>query len=35
MMPVFTEDFGNASSIHWFGQQAKSLIDDARQHVAR
>ena len=35
MMPVFTEHFGNASSIHWFGQHAKSLIDDARHHVAR
>src|ERR1044071_2228843 len=35
MMPVFTEDYGNPSSIHWFGQQAKSLIDDARQQVAR
>src|SRR5262245_34888313 len=35
MAPVFTENFGNASSIHWFGQQAKAMIDDARQHVAR
>src|SRR5438034_8299392 len=35
MMPVFTEHFGNASSIHWYGQNAKSLIDDARQHVAK
>jgi len=35
MMPIFTEHFGNASSIHWFGQQAKSLMDEARQHVAR
>ena len=35
MMPVFSEDYGNPSSIHWFGQQAKSLIDDARQQVAR
>jgi len=35
MMPVFTEHFGNASSIHWFGQQAKALMDEARQHVAR
>jgi cysteine desulfurase len=35
MVPVFTEQFGNASSIHWFGQNAKALIDDARQHVAR
>src|SRR5207253_8620404 len=35
MMPVYTENFGNASSIHWFGQMAKSLIDDARKHVAK
>ena len=35
MIPVFTEHFGNASSIHWFGQHAKSLIDDARQQVAK
>ncbi len=35
MIPVFTEHFGNASSIHWFGQNAKALIDDARQQVAR
>jgi cysteine desulfurase len=34
MMPVFTENFGNPSSIHWFGQHAKSLIDTARKHVA-
>jgi cysteine desulfurase len=35
MMPVFTEHFGNASSIHWFGQHAKALMDDARHQVAR
>jgi cysteine desulfurase len=35
MMPVFTEHFGNPSSIHWFGQHAKALIDDARQNLAR
>src|SRR5262245_62676365 len=35
MTPVFSECFGNASSIHWYGQQAKSLIDEARQHVAK
>jgi cysteine desulfurase len=35
MMPVFTENFGNASSIHWYGQTAKALIDDARKHVAK
>src|SRR5262245_29075724 len=31
MTPVLTEHFGNASSIHWYGQHAKSLIDDARK----
>jgi len=35
MLPVFSENYGNPSSIHWFGQQAKSLLDDARQQVAR
>jgi cysteine desulfurase len=35
MMPVFTENYGNASSIHWFGQTAKALIDDARKNVAK
>ena len=35
MMPVFTDDYGNASSIHWFGQQAKALIDESRQYVAK
>jgi cysteine desulfurase len=35
MAPCFSENFGNASSIHWFGQLAKALVDDARQHVAK
>lgn len=35
MLPVFTEDYGNPSSIHWFGQHAKALMDDARAQVAR
>jgi cysteine desulfurase len=35
MVPVFSGDFGNPSSIHWYGQQAKALVDDARQQVAR
>ena len=29
------EDYGNASSIHWFGQQAKSAVEKARQQVAK
>src|SRR5262245_34704784 len=35
MTSALTGQFGNASSIHWFGQQAKTLMDDARQQVAR
>src|SRR5215510_14484689 len=35
MTPVFTKHFGNPSSIHWYGQHAKSLIDDARKQVAK
>ena len=34
MTPYFLEDYGNASSIHWFGQKAKAAIDDARSQVA-
>src|SRR5260221_12260927 len=28
------ERFGNASSVHHFGQQAKAVLDDARSAVA-
>jgi cysteine desulfurase len=28
------EDFGNPSSVHYFGQRAKNLMDRARQAVA-
>lgn len=31
---VIAHDFGNPSSVHFFGQQAKSLIDDGRSQVA-
>lgn len=31
---VLAEDFGNASSVHAFGQRAKALVDDARTAVA-
>ena len=31
---VLTDSFGNASSVHHFGQQAKAVVDDARSAVA-
>src|SRR3954469_21390064 len=31
---VMTAEFGNASSVHHFGQRAKAIIDDARSSVA-
>lgn len=34
MMPYLTEKFGNASSIHFFGQETKAAIDKARHQVA-
>ncbi len=34
MMPFWTERFGNASSIHQFGQQARAALDHARDAVA-
>src|ERR1043166_7806743 len=34
MMPYLTEKFGNASSIHYYGQQAKAAVDKARHQVA-
>jgi cysteine desulfurase len=35
MLPFFTEKFGNASSIHFYGQEARSAIDRARHEAAR
>ena len=34
VMRVMTEEFGNASSVHHFGQRAKAVLDDARSSVA-
>jgi cysteine desulfurase len=34
MKPFLTEDYGNASSVHWFGQRAKAAIENAREQVA-
>ncbi len=35
MLPYFRETFGNPSSVHFFGQQAESALEEARQEVAR
>jgi cysteine desulfurase len=34
MRPYFTEQFGNASSIHYFGQRARGAVEQAREQVA-
>jgi cysteine desulfurase len=34
MAPLLREDFGNASSIHYFGQRAKQRLEEARRQMA-
>ncbi len=34
MMPFLTEKFGNPSSIHFYGQEARGAVDKARHQVA-
>jgi cysteine desulfurase len=34
MLPYLTERFGNASSVHLFGQEARAAVDRARRQVA-
>ena len=34
MLPYLTERFGNASSVHSFGQEARAAVDRARRSVA-
>ncbi len=34
MLPYFSGDFGNASSIHTFGQRARAAVETAREQVA-
>jgi cysteine desulfurase len=35
MMPYFTEHFGNASSFHSYGRDAKTAIENARDNVGK
>ena len=34
MLPFLTEKFGNASSVHMFGQEARAAVDRSRRQVA-
>jgi cysteine desulfurase len=34
MLPYFSAEFGNASSIHFFGQETRGAVERARQSVA-
>ena len=34
MRPYFLEDYGNASSIHWYGQRARSAVETSREQLA-
>ena len=34
MLPCFCENFGNASSVHIFGQEARGVVEEARRSVA-
>ena len=34
MIPFMTDQFGNGSSIHTYGREARNAIDDAREQVA-
>jgi len=35
MMPYFFEKYGNASSIHSYGQEAKAALDESRDTIAK
>jgi cysteine desulfurase len=34
MLPFLGKMFGNPSSLHWFGQEARQAVEDAREKVA-
>jgi len=35
MLPYLTEKYGNASSVHYFGREAKNALEESRETVAR
>src|SRR5699024_12852318 len=35
MYPLFTQNFGNPSSLHEYGRKARNLTDTARRYLAR
>lgn len=35
MMPIFEEQWGNPSSLHAKGREAKNILDDARERIAK
>lgn len=35
MLPYFSEEYGNASSLHTLGQKAKEVLEEARANVAK
>src|SRR6187401_1847698 len=34
MLPLLTDNFGNASSVHAYGRRARGALDDARDAIA-
>jgi len=34
MLPFLGDDYGNPSSLHWYGQRARTAVDEARTRVA-
>jgi cysteine desulfurase len=35
MLPFLRGDYGNPSSLHWFGQRARAAVEEARERVAQ